>query len=109
MQKRHQARLLPAPGALHDGRGNVLPGTVVDTGICHPHRNDFFLNAHAGLQGTNRPAHYSVLADQLGLGADGVQQLTFWLSHLFCRCTRSISVCPPAQYAHLAAARAAVS
>jgi eukaryotic translation initiation factor 2C len=28
------------------------------------------------------------------------------LCYLFCRCTRSISVCPPARYAHLAAFRA---
>ncbi len=27
------------------------------------------------------------------------------LCYLFCRCTRSISVCPPARYAHLAAFR----
>ena len=27
------------------------------------------------------------------------------LCYLFCRCTRSVSVCPPAYYAHLAAER----
>lgn len=27
------------------------------------------------------------------------------LCYLFCRCTRSVSVCPPAYYAHLAALR----
>ena len=50
----------------------------MDTGITHPFEFDFFLNAHAGLQGTNRPAHYTVLADQNGFGADSLQQLTYW-------------------------------
>jgi hypothetical protein len=28
--------------------GNVRPGVVVDTGICHPKLFDFYLNSHAG-------------------------------------------------------------
>jgi len=33
---------------------------VVDTDICHPSENDFYLVSHAGLQGTSRPVHYLV-------------------------------------------------
>ncbi|CAN0431400.1 unnamed protein product, partial [Discosporangium mesarthrocarpum] len=46
-----------------DNSGNVYPGTVVETGICHPVEWDFYLMSHAGLQGTSRPAKYHVLWD----------------------------------------------
>ncbi|KAG4996968.1 hypothetical protein JHK84_028001 [Glycine max] len=36
---------------------NILPGTVVDSKICHPTEFDFYLCSHAGIQGTSRPAH----------------------------------------------------
>jgi eukaryotic translation initiation factor 2C len=49
---------------------------------------DFYLNSHAGLQGTNKPAKYSVLADEVGFSADSLQLLSHWLCHTFCRCTR---------------------
>lgn len=42
----------------------------------------------AGLQGTNKPAHYSVLLDEIGFGPDGMQLLTFWLCFTYQRCTR---------------------
>lgn len=31
-----------------DGKGNVVPGTVADRGICSPKEYDFWLNSHAG-------------------------------------------------------------
>ena len=37
-----------------------------------------------------------------------LQLLTFWLTHLYCRCTRSVSVATPAYYAHWAARRGKV-
>lgn len=46
-----------------DKSGNVFPGTVVETGICHPLEWDFYLMSHGGLQGTSRPAKYHVLWD----------------------------------------------
>jgi hypothetical protein len=30
--------------------GNVRPGVVVDSGICHPKLFDFYLNSHAGMR-----------------------------------------------------------
>lgn len=52
-----------------------------------------------------RPVHYHVLLDENGLNADQLQTFTHHLCYTFCRCTRSVSVCPPAYYAHLAAER----
>ncbi|VFQ77819.1 unnamed protein product [Cuscuta campestris] len=109
VQKRHHTRLFPAD---HNDRrgtdrsGNILPGTVVDTKICHPTEFDFYLCSHAGIQGTSRPAHYHVLYDENGFSADAMQNLTNSLCYTYARCTRSVSVVPPAYYAHLAAFRA---
>ena len=36
----------------------------------------------------NKPAHYHVLVDEIGFGADGMQLLTYWLCYTYCRCTR---------------------
>ncbi|XP_019439647.1 PREDICTED: protein argonaute PNH1-like isoform X2 [Lupinus angustifolius] len=109
VQKRHHTRLFTSN---HDDRsstdrsGNVLPGTVVDTKICHPTEFDFYLCSHAGIQGTSRPAHYHVLWDENNFSADEIQSLTNNLCYTYARCTRSVSVVPPAYYAHLAAYRA---
>ncbi|KAL5649559.1 hypothetical protein ACJX0J_040368, partial [Zea mays] len=59
-----------------DKSGNILPGTVVDSKICHPTEFDFYLCSHAGIQGTSRPAHYHVLWDENNFTADGLQTLT---------------------------------
>lgn len=105
VQKRHNTRLFPTDSSMADRSGNVLPGTLVDQAIIHPFEFDFFLNSHAGIQGTSKPAHYHVLVDENGFGPDGMQLLTYWLCYLYCRCTRSVSYVPPAYYAHLAAFR----
>jgi eukaryotic translation initiation factor 2C len=105
VQKRHNTRLFAANPGDADRSGNIPAGTVVDTKICHPTDYDFYLNSHSGIQGTNKPAHYHVLVDDNGFGADAVQALTYNLCYTYARCTRSISVCTPAYYAHLAAFR----
>ncbi|AES65969.2 eukaryotic translation initiation factor 2c [Medicago truncatula] len=109
VQKRNHTRLFPNN---HDDRnstdtsGNILPGTVVDSKICHPTEFDFYLCSHAGIQGTSRPAHYHVLWDENNFSPDEIQSLTNNLCYTYARCTRSVSVVPPAYYAHLAAYRA---
>ncbi|CAH9052994.1 unnamed protein product [Cuscuta europaea] len=109
VQKRHHTRLFANN---HNDRntvdrsGNILPGTVVDSKICHPTEFDFYLCSHAGIQGTSRPAHYHVLWDENKFSADGLQSLTNNLCYTYARCTRSVSIVPPAYYAHLAAFRA---
>uniref|UniRef100_A0A3B6HZ16 Piwi domain-containing protein n=1 Tax=Triticum aestivum TaxID=4565 RepID=A0A3B6HZ16_WHEAT len=109
VQKRHHTGLFPEDhrsGAMADRSGNILPGTVVDTKICHPSEFDFYLCSHAGIQGTSRPTHYHVLYDDNNFTADALQTLTYNLCYTYARCTRSVSIVPPAYYAHLAAFRA---
>lgn len=109
VQKRHHTRLFPAnhsDRSSTDKSGNILPGTVVDTMICHPMEFDFFLCSHAGIKGTSRPTHYHVLYDENKFSADALQMLTNNLCYTYARCTRSVSIVPPAYYAHLAAFRA---
>ncbi|CAO2822761.1 unnamed protein product [Amaranthus hypochondriacus] len=109
VQKRNHTRLFPNnhnDKRSMDKSGNILPGTVVDSKICHPTDFDFYLCSHAGIQGTSRPAHYHVLWDENNFSADEIQSLTNNLCYTYARCTRSVSVVPPAYYAHLAAYRA---
>ncbi|CAD6220784.1 unnamed protein product [Miscanthus lutarioriparius] len=109
VQKRHHTRLFPEVHGrrdLTDKSGNILPGTVVDTSICHPSEFDFYLCSHAGIKGTSRPTHYHVLYDENHFSADALQMLTNSLCYTYARCTRAVSVVPPAYYAHLAAFRA---
>ncbi|KAG0475514.1 hypothetical protein HPP92_015200 [Vanilla planifolia] len=103
-KKRHHTRLFPQEHNhrdLTDRSGNILPGTVVDRTICHPTEFDFYLCSHAGIQGTSRPTHYHVLFDENKFSADGLQTLTNNLCYTYARCTRAVSVVPPAYYAHL--------
>ncbi|XP_047309924.1 protein argonaute MEL1-like [Impatiens glandulifera] len=83
-----------------DRSGNILPGTVVDTKICHVREFDFYLCSHSGIQGTSRPTHYHVLFDENDFSADALQGLTNSLCYTYARCTRSVSIVPPAYYAH---------
>ncbi|KAJ3022179.1 eukaryotic translation initiation factor 2C, 2 [Thoreauomyces humboldtii] len=113
VNKRHHTRVFPvdegqaaAGNPIMDPKGNVLPGTVVDSDICHPHDFDFYLTSHAGLQGTSKPAHYHVLYDETHFAADDIQEFTYRLCYLFARSSRAVSIVPPAYYAHLVAARA---
>jgi eukaryotic translation initiation factor 2C len=103
--KRHNARLFPGSPDAVDLNGNVKPGVCVDQGITLAHGFDFYLNSHKGIQGTVKPAHYHVLHDENHFGSDAIQIATYWLCYTFCRCTRSVSYCPPAYYAHLVAER----
>ncbi|CAK7327901.1 unnamed protein product [Dovyalis caffra] len=109
VQKRHHTRLFANDHRDRnavDRSGNILPGTVVDSKICHPTEFDFYLCSHAGIKGTSHPAHYHVLCDENNFTADGLQSLTNNLCYTYARCTRSVSIVPPAYYAHLAAFRA---
>ncbi|KAK2079047.1 hypothetical protein QBZ16_002737 [Prototheca wickerhamii] len=106
VRKRHHTRLFAPPGDRRvDRSGNVPPGVVVDTDIIQPHQFSFYLVSHSGLLGTSRPALYTVLVDENGFTADGIQKLSYHLAYLYCRCSRAISFAAPAMYAHLAASR----
>ena len=48
-----------------------------------------------GLKGTSRPAHYTVLADDVGFGLENLQRLSYVLCHTQQRATRIISLPAP--------------
>lgn len=105
VQKRHHTRFFPKDKK-QTKNGNILPGTIVDSVICHPSKFDFFLCSHFGIKGTSRPAHYHVLKDENNFGVDQIQRLTNDLCFTYVRCTRAVSIVPPCYYAHLVATRA---
>ena len=114
--KRHHTRFYPARENEADGTSNPQPGTVVDRGVTEARTWDFFMQAHAAIQGTARPAHYVVLCDEifttrqvpahLNNTADMLEELTHHLCYTYGRATRSVSICTPVYYAHIACERA---
>lgn len=102
--KRHHTKFFP--GRTNDRSGNIAPGTVVDRDITSAEYYDFYLNSHAGIQGTNKPSKYTVLVDESGMTPDALQAFVFRLAHGFARCNRSVSMVNAAYYAHLLAFRA---
>ncbi|TDL21938.1 Piwi-domain-containing protein [Rickenella mellea] len=97
--KRHHARFYPTEQTAMDRTGNNKAGTVVDSGVTAVYDFDFYLQAHAGLQGTTRPTHYTVVHDENKMTADELQQLTNHISYLWARATKSVSLIPPAYWA----------
>ena len=73
--KRHHTRFFPTALIPVKNNGNVLNGLVVDRGVTGERLWDFYLQAHDGLQGTAKPAHYVVLKDQNNLGVDALEKL----------------------------------
>lgn len=117
--KRHKTRFYPTQEQDCDRSGNTKPGTVVDRGVTEARNWDFFLQAHAALQGTARPCHYYIVHDEIfrqiyakqmppGFQniSDIVEDLTHNMCYLFGRATKAVSLCPPAYYADLACERA---
>nr|XP_043632802.1 protein argonaute 4A-like [Erigeron canadensis] len=101
-QKIHHTKFFQSNSPL-----NVPPGTIIDSKVCHPKNNDFYLCAQNGAIGTTRPTHYQVLLDQIGFSADQLQELVHSLSYVYQRSTSAISVVAPVCYAHLAAGQMA--
>lgn len=102
--KRHHARFF-AKDSFGDRNGNLLAGTVIEREITSEDYYEFYLNSHAGIQGTNRPSRYTVLVDDNKLSPDQLQGYVFNLAHGFVRCNRSVSMVNSAYYAHLLAFR----
>lgn len=109
VQKRHHTRLFPCNiNDSEDRNKNVPAGTCVDTVIVHPTAQDFYLVSHASIQGVAKPTKYRTLWDDFNFSDDDIEQLTYYLCHMFTRCNRSVSYPAPTYYAHLAASRAKV-
>ncbi|KIL64721.1 hypothetical protein M378DRAFT_1041026 [Amanita muscaria Koide BX008] len=105
--KKHHVRFFPGDQSAQDKRGNdnLYPGFIVDRNIVHPIYPDFYLQSQAGLKGTSRPTHYTVLS-QGSLSADQLQEFTFNLCHCYLRATRSVKIPAPVYYADLVCSRA---
>ncbi|KAL2162145.1 hypothetical protein VTH06DRAFT_7930 [Thermothelomyces fergusii] len=113
--KRHQTRFYPTDrNHIHPRSKSPKEGTIVDRGVTNVRYWDFFLQAHASLQGTARPAHYTVLLDEIfrqkfgAAAADKLETLTHNMCYAYGRATKAVSICPPAYYADLVATRARI-
>ncbi|PNH00258.1 Protein argonaute 5, partial [Tetrabaena socialis] len=109
VQKSHNTRFFPTSAAETHRSGNVRPGTVVDQAVVDANAFDFFLNSHAGIQGTNRAPRYTVLVDEVGFTAESLQLLTFGLCHTYATCHRTLSLPPAARLGDRAADRARIA
>ncbi|KAF8523721.1 Piwi-domain-containing protein [Hysterangium stoloniferum] len=103
--KRHHTRFFPITPGSADQLGNPKPGTIVDRGVTAVYEFDFFLQAHAGLKGSARPTHYTVIHDENKFDADAAQCLINYSSYIFARATKAVSLVPPAYYADLVCER----
>ncbi|KAI1757701.1 ribonuclease H-like domain-containing protein [Xylaria castorea] len=109
--KRHHTRFYVTKAADGDRSGNPKAGTVVDRGVTEARSWDFFLQSHAAIKGTARPAHYFVLLDEIfrhrygkKIGknvADELQMTTQSLCYAFGRATKAVSYCTPAYLADI--------
>ncbi|KXN89638.1 Protein argonaute-2 [Leucoagaricus sp. SymC.cos] len=105
--KRHHVRFFPRRNDPNAVKGNCPPGTIVDRDVCHPLEFDFYLQSHAGILGTSRPAHYSVLKDKLThYSPDTLQKFTYHLCFTYARATRAVSIPAPVYYADIVCSRA---
>ncbi|GJE87996.1 Piwi-domain-containing protein [Phanerochaete sordida] len=105
--KRHHMRFFPADPSQGDRNGNCRAGLVVDQGVVHSSRLDFYLQSHAGIIGTSRSSHYVVLHNDMGWNANQLQGLSYKLCHVYAAATRSVSIPAPVYYADRACTRAA--
>uniref|UniRef100_A0A0W0FNM2 Putative argonaute-like protein n=1 Tax=Moniliophthora roreri TaxID=221103 RepID=A0A0W0FNM2_MONRR len=104
--KRHHARFYPTSSETADFKTkNTRPGTVVDKGVTGVFDFDFYLQAHAGLQGSVKSTHYIVIYDENRFTADEIQQGINNNSYLYAKATRAVSLIPPAYYADQACER----
>nr|CAB3454270.1 unnamed protein product [Digitaria exilis] len=109
LQKRHSLSLFPNTNKYKHHvakKQNVMPGTVVDSQICHPAEFDFFLCSNPEVRGPIHPVQYLVLRDDNNFTADELQVLTNNLCYTYASCTQVVSIAPPAYYAHRLAHRA---
>ncbi|GAM33692.1 hypothetical protein TCE0_013f00787, partial [Talaromyces pinophilus] len=114
--KRHHTRFYVTREQDASRSKNPPNGTVVDRGVTEARAFDFFLQSHAALQGTARPAHYIVVHDEIFAGmpisapftnsAEVLIDLSHRLCYTFGRATKAVSICPPAYYADLVCERA---
>jgi len=80
------------------GAGSNMEGVEDPLGcIVGSNLNEFYLNSHAAVLGTSKPTKYILVSDEIGFKMTELQLLTFWLTHLYARCTRSVSIATPGE------------
>lgn len=108
--KRHHTRFYPTQEKDMDRGGNCKAGTVVDRGVTEEGMWDFYLQSHAVIQGTGRPAHYVVVLDEIFRAraggrtdkvADELEKMTQALCYSYSRATKAVSICTPAYHADI--------
>lgn len=125
-QKRHHTRFVYQNESTESGYQNPCTGLCIDasnfgttghwdtnkvdvntnTGcIVSPYLNEFYLSSHLAVLGTSKPTKYILLCDEIGFTMPELELLTYWLTYMYSRCSRSVSYATPAYYAHLAAKR----
>lgn len=121
--KRHHTRFYPSQAKDMDRGGNCKPGTVVDRGVTEEGIWDFYLQSHAVIQGTGRPAHYVVVLDEIfrdraskpaksgakpqdNSAANELERVTQALCYSYSRATKAVSICTPAYHADILCERA---
>lgn len=104
--KRSAARFFPKNNVHNDGKGNLLPGIVIDRDVTHPRAYDWFMQSHFSLQGTAKPAHYVVLHDEIKAPPEVLHRAIYWQCYTYGRSTKAIAVHPAARLADRACNRA---
>ncbi|KAF2444478.1 Piwi-domain-containing protein, partial [Karstenula rhodostoma CBS 690.94] len=100
--KRHHTRFYPSSvsnATESSRRTNCSPGTCVDSGVTHPNYFEFYLQSHHPIQGTARPARYSVLENGMNLTEQALQNFTYEICYSYVRATLPVGYAPPAYYA----------
>ncbi|KAI0743475.1 Piwi domain-containing protein [Daedaleopsis nitida] len=97
--KRHHIRFFPKGHGSEGTKGNCPAGLTVHNQITHPDYNDFYLLSHAGLLGTSRPGHYTVLSNEANFPDATIHNLSYHLCHMYAPATRSVSIPAPVYYA----------
>jgi len=81
-------------------------GLVVDTEVVSPLYPNFYLQSHAGMLGTRKSSHYTILHNENEtFDADFVQGLAYSLCHIQARATKGVSIPAPVAYADLVCSR----
>ncbi|KAF8911853.1 argonaute-like protein [Mucidula mucida] len=107
--KRHHFRFFPTSETDPNKdikSGNLPAGTVIDREITSPIEYDFYLQSHAGLLGTSRSSHYTVVCDENAFNPNQLQMMAYTLCHVYARSTRAVSIPAPVYYAHIVCSRA---
>lgn len=111
-QKSHHARFVCETQGGTGGYTNLCPGVVIDSsssgdsGVTSTKLNEFYLNSHTAIQGTGKATKYSLIYDDINMKMIELEILSYWLTYMYCRCNKSVSICTPIYYAHWAACRA---